>query len=285
MKIERYSDEAWKRYSVAAMPRGMVAPLHRFTASSLHRFNASSLQRFNTSAVHRLTASPRHGFTLLEMILATGIAALVLISISAVFFTALHLRDDAANMVAEAGPVDAAVTFIKRDLQCAVTPTNGASKVLSGSFRVGNNLNSLGQSDPVAIELYTATGALSDSQPWGDVQRVTYELKTPSDASSMGRDLYRSVVRNLLSLGMPDVTDQLMLRGVESVKFSCYDGTQWSDVWDTSDPTSTYTNLPSAVRVDIQMAGRADTGPIEIVVPIDSQSRTNMVLASSSGGN
>jgi len=31
--------------------------------------------------------------------------------------------------------------------------------------------------------------------------------------------------------------------------------------------------------VTIQMAGKADAQPVEIVVPIDSVSRTNMVLA------
>jgi hypothetical protein len=35
--------------------------------------------------------------------------------------------------------------------------------------------------------------------------------------------------------------------------------------------------------VDILMAGRSDLKPIEIVVPIDSQSRTNTVLTTSSG--
>ncbi len=215
------------------------------------------------------------------MILAIGIAAIVLIAVNAVFFTALHLRDDTANMVDEATPVDATVTFIKRDLQCAVTPTNGTTKIMSGGFRAGNGINSIGVSDPVAVEMFTASGASSDSAPWADIQRVTYELKTPTDASAIGRDLYRSVMRNLLALNTPDVTDQLMLSGVASVKFSCYDGAQWNDVWDTTDPTSINTNLPLAVKVDIQMAGRADTGPIEIVVPIDSVVRTNAVLTSS----
>ena len=213
------------------------------------------------------------------MILAIGIAAIVLIAVNMVFFTALHLRDATADMVDAATPVDSAVTFIKRDLQCAVTPTNGTSKILSGGFRVGNNINSLGVSDPVAIEMFTASGALGDSAPWADIQRVTYELKTPTSQSATGRDLYRSVVRNLLPLSTPDVTDQLMLSGVASLKFSCYDGAQWSETWDTTDPTAINTNLPMAVRVDIQMAGRADSGPIEIVVPIDSVSRTNAVLA------
>ncbi|MGA2246175.1 MAG: type II secretion system protein GspJ [Verrucomicrobiota bacterium] len=223
------------------------------------------------------------GFTLIEMILAIGIAAIVIIVVNAAFYSALRLRDDTSDMVDAASPVDAAVTFMKRDLECAVTPTNGTSKVLSGGFRVGTGLTSLGVSDPVAIEMFTATGALSESAPWGDIQRVTYELRTPADASAAGRDLYRSVLRNLLAIGTPEVTDQLMLNGVASLKFSCYDGMQWDDTWDTTDPTAIYTNLPTAVRVDIKMAGRSDMAPIEIVVPIDSQSRTNMVLTTTTG--
>ena len=217
------------------------------------------------------------------MILAISIAAMVLVVVNAAFFSALRLRDDTAAMVDAASPVDAAVLFLKRDLQCAVTPTNGTSKVLSGGFRAGNGLTSVGVSDPVAIEMFTATGALSNRDPWSDIQRVTYELRNPTVSSAVGRDLYRSVMRNLLAVATPDVTDQLMLSGVASLKFSCYDGTQWNDAWDTTDPTAINTNLPAAVRVDIQMAGRSDLGPIEIVVPIDSQSRTNMVLTASTG--
>jgi len=234
----------------------------------------------NSSCVMRHS---RGGFTLIEMVLAIGIAAIVLIVVNAAFFSSLHLRNVTADMVDAASPVDAAVAFLKRDLECAVTTTNGTSKILSGGFRVGTGLTSVGVSDPVAIEMYTATGALSDSEPWGDIQRVTYELKTPTVASATGRDLYRSVMRNLLAATTADVTEQLMLSGVASLKFSCYDGAQWNDTWDTTDPTAINTNLPAAVRVDIQMAGRADLGPIEIVVPIDSQPRTNAVLTAGTG--
>jgi hypothetical protein len=89
----------------------------------------------------------------------------------------------------------------------------------------------------------------------------------------------------LLAASTPDVTEQLMLSGVQSLKFSCFDGMQWNNTWDTTSSTAVNTNLPVAVRVDIQMAGRPDIQPIEVVVPIDSQSRTNMVLASPGTGS
>jgi type II secretion system protein J len=223
-------------------------------------------------------------FTLIEMVLAIGVASIVLISINTVLFAALRLREATAETVDAATPIDQAVTFLRRDLQCVVTPTNGTSKVLSGSFRAGN-VSSPGVPEPVAIEMFTATGALSANAPWADIQRVTYELKQPANRNAVGRDLYRSVVRNLLTLTTPDVQDQLMLSGVQDIKFTCYDGAVWQETWDTTGLTSTETNLPLAVRVDIQMAGKnaATAQPIELVVPIDAQMRTNTVLTATTG--
>jgi hypothetical protein len=82
-----------------------------------------------------------------------------------------------------------------------------------------------------------------------------------------------------LTITTPEVQDQLMLSGVQDIKFTCFDGAQWQDTWDTTGATSTYTNLPLAVRVNIQMSGGGvNAQPIELVVPIDAQARTNTVL-------
>ena len=215
-------------------------------------------------------------FTLVEMMLAIGIAAIVLVAINAVFFSALHLREVTQAAVDESTPVTQALTVLRRDLQCAVPPEpNG---VLTGDFKVGT-VTSIGMSLPVAVEMFTATGVLHDNEPWGDIQRVTYELKDPADHATPGKDLIRSVTRNLLSTAALDVEDQWLMSGIESIKFSCFDGTQWNDAWDTTDTTSLNTNLPVAVRVLIQMAGnpvgKTLPPPVELLVPIDSQSRTN----------
>lgn len=230
----------------------------------------------------KIEMNNRHAFTLIEMILAIGVAAIVLIAINTVLFAALRLRDATSDAVDAAAPLDQTATFLRRDLQCAMTPTNGTTKVLSGEFRVGS-VTSVGVSEPVAIEMFTATGALGANAPWAEIQRVTYELKPPAGRTAAGQDLVRSVARNLLSTTTPEVEDQLILSGVANIKFSCYDGSQWQDTWDTTGLTSVNTNLPLAVRVDIQMSGNNNAQPIEILVPIDSVSRTNMVLTSSTG--
>jgi type II secretion system protein J len=248
---------------------------------SLNRYNVESLQRHDAlshSTIQRFNDSTNSAFTLIEMILAIGVAAIVLAAANAVFFTALHLRNETSDMVDAASPLDQSLAVLRHDLQCAVTPK--ATGLLSGDFKIGN-VTSTGISDPVAAEIFTATGLLTSTKPWGDIQRVTYELKNSTGAS--GRDLYRSVTRNLLTTATPDVEDQLMIRGVDSVQFTAYDGMQWNNAWDTTDTTSANTNLPLAVRVDIQLTGNGkNSPPIEVLVPIDSQSRTNTTVASGS---
>jgi len=236
----------------------------------------SRLVRASRRQIVNRQSSIVNGFTLIEMILAVGVSAIVLVAINAVLFSALHLREVTQAAVDDATPLAQALTILRRDLQCAVPPEpNG---VLTGDFKAGN-VTSLGLNLPVAVEMFTATGALHENEPWGDVQRVTYELKDPATRTATGKDLIRSITRNLLCSTTLDIQDQPLLSGVESIKFSCFDGTQWLDAWDTTDTTTANTNLPVAVRVLIQMAGNNSDNtrpqPVQILVPIDSQSRTN----------
>lgn len=215
-------------------------------------------------------------FTLIEMILAVGITAIVLLSVSAILFTALHLRGATQDLVDAELPLDQTGTLLKRDLQCAMSPTTNG--IFTGDFKVGN-VSSPGIGQPVAIEMYTATGALSDKQPWGDVQKVTYELRNPVNPTQPGKDLVRSVTRNILATATVDVEDQWLMGGVADLRISCFDGNQWQQTWDTTNPTSSDTNLPQAVRVEIQLSGMNNGNnqmlPVQFLVPIDSESRTN----------
>jgi type II secretion system protein J len=219
----------------------------------------------------------RGGFTLVELMLVMAVCAIVLTAINGVFFGALRLREATIRAVDESEPAQLALTTMRNDLESAMSPTTNG--VMTGDFRVGD-ITSAGMNQNVSIELYTSTGALHDNEPWGDVQCVTYELRpSAGGAGNQGQDLVRSVTRNLLATITPVPEDQWMLGRVQSLTFDCYDGTQWRNSWDT---TASDTNLPIAVRVSIQLAGEGPGDPrarepIVLVVPIDSQSRTNQM--------
>ena len=216
-------------------------------------------------------------FTLIEAMLATGIMAMVLLAVNGVFFSALRLRDRTSAAVGNALPAQQATAILRRDLQCAMAPGG----TLAGDFKIGS-VSEANRSQAVAIEMYTATGALRANEPWADIQMVTYAMRTPAVRSSVGgNDLIRSVTRNLLYTTTPKADDRCLMSGLQDLRFSCYDGTQWLDAWDT---TNGNTNLPRAVRVRIRLAGAAATEPIELVVPIVSQSRTNQIQSAVTGG-
>ena len=68
----------------------------------------------------------RSGFTLIELILSIGAAALILIVANQALFTSLRLRDRVSDAVEASGPLELALDTLRHDLQGAVTPkTNG----------------------------------------------------------------------------------------------------------------------------------------------------------------
>src|ERR1044072_6815544 len=126
----------------------------------------ATFRRFNA-------ATSRNAFTLIELILASGVSAIVLIAINAVFFSALRLRNSTQETVEEATPIENAIIMMRRYLMCAVGPIPGG--IMTGNFKAGD-VSSVGIPDMVNLEVFTATGALSadPASPWGDIQRVTY---------------------------------------------------------------------------------------------------------------
>ena len=236
---------------------------------------------------HLPTRHARRGFTLMEMVLAVGVCFVVLSAATGVFFGAVRLRETTLQAVSESLPIQLALDVMERDLKGAMPPTtNGVysgmasgnlTGAFSGDFRAGS-LNSPGISHTVSLELYTTTGVLRDNQPWGDVQRVTYELQP----ARSGQNLVRSVTRNVLATVIPTPEDQVLLANVARLNIDCLDRDtgQWRNTWDT---TLGDTNLPVAVRVQVEMntpTAAAEQQPITLVVPLDMQVRTNQLPTS-----
>jgi type II secretion system protein J len=217
-------------------------------------------------------------FTLIEMLLAVAICAIVLVAINGVFATAVRLRDKTSEAVEETLPVNRAMEMMVRDLKGTVGPGG----YLAGDFRcgaqaMGATMGLSGEAGSAGLDFFTSTGALSDKAPWGDIQEVFYELKAPTDRNQTGMELVRCVNRNLLATTTQTPEIQSLLSKVQTLQFDCYDGTQWRNTWDNS---AGDTNLPVAVRIRIQLAAKqgettANQQPLEMLVPLISQTRTN----------
>jgi prepilin-type N-terminal cleavage/methylation domain-containing protein len=235
--------------------------------------------------------APRHNrtrtggiraFTLLELILAVAMMAIAMAAINGALFGAIRLRDHTLAAIEDALPVHQATTVIKRDLVSAMPPWGA----LSGWFKVGQ-ISAQGQGQPVSIEFHTSTGVLHAYEPWGDVQRVTYEVKDPiTGRRDQGKELVRSVTRNLMATITPTPVDQPLMTGVERVEILCFDGTAWQSTWDT---TVNNTNLPVAVRFRIfprppPGSRGGQSSPIEILAPIPTMSVSNLSLTTSTSG-
>lgn len=239
----------------------------------------------NASRLHPVAF--RRGFTLLEILLATGIFAIVLVAINTVFFAGLHLRKRTTEAVENALPMTRALGLLKQDLQNAVPPGG----TLSGFFRAGTaggltGASLLGGSSTTAalnasrlnlpasvrggtLDFYTTTGLLQEDLPWSEIQQVSYELVEPLDPEkSWGRDLVRVANRNLLTLVSHVPEFERLVSNVEAFELEFFDGGEWRVIWDT---TTTDTELPRAVRVRLLPAvdPARDSGrrePIEMVV-------------------
>ena len=148
-----------------------------------------------------------------------------------------------------------------------------------------------GQSSP---DFYTTTGLIDETSPWAEIQKVSYVLVDSTNRAAAGRDLIRAITRNLLPATLEEPpAQQWLMSGVQGLSFYYYDGTQWRDSWDSTVPDSVtgLTNtLPRAIKVQIQtapeQAGRAFSAmpaPIELVVPVVIQARTNKSQTTAGG--
>ena len=225
------------------------------------------------------------GFTLMEVLIAVVAFAIVLAAINGVYYGAIRLRNKTTTGLEQALPLEHATAIIKRDLANIVLPGG----TFSGALQTGSTSNRIvGQSSP---SFYTSRGLIDDTSPWGDVQRVSYLLLDSTNHAN-GKDLIRSVSRNLLPVLQDQPEQQWLMTGLQQMTFLFYDGSQWRDSWDSTTPdltTGLSNSLPKAVKVQIQLLpegtgrGRQREVPIELVVPITVQARTNQAQPTTGG--
>jgi len=235
----------------------------------------------------------QRGFTLLEVLLAVLVFAIVLAAIHTVFFSAFRLRKKTVDAIERSLPLQQTLAIIKRDLVNLVPPGGVLAGALQSTPTITTNATGASissmlnrQSSP---QFFTAVGIVDDNAPWGEIERVSYYLTSPTN-NTPGQDLFRSVARNLLPVMQDQTEDQFLLNGVEAINFKYFDGTSWQDTWDSTvvdTMTGLTNNLPIAIKVQLQLYNETPAlgtpAPVELVVPIPVLARTNAVAAITGG--
>lgn len=184
----------------------------------------------------------RGGFTLLELLVAAAMAAIL----AAAVFVSLQVAFRARRTATEAAQTTLAAQLtmetIGRDLQTALPPTG----ILAGSFLAGVSREAGDSADEV-ISFYHAAGATQAAPGTGDVELVAYASTGDQEA----KDLVRRVTRNLLSPMVPEPAEQAIGRNITGLTVRSFDGLTWWDVWDSTQQGDV---LPVAVEVSFELA-------------------------------
>jgi general secretion pathway protein J len=226
------------------------------------------------------------GFTLLELLIATAVAAIVLLAINTTFFGALRLHNTTHEKIDSDLTQQRALGIVRRDLAGLMLPTGGNGTVLAGPLQTTEFSSSPNDpaGDRVSADFYTNSGRIDGWNPFSEVQKIAYYL-APSTDGTNGKSLVRAITRNLLPVQETGPDDQqVILADVASAEIEFYDGTDWVRDWDSTG-TST---LPTAIKFRLVMArpgSNVETGgPIELVVPVFATTTTTQTEAAASGG-
>jgi type II secretion system protein J len=214
------------------------------------------------------------GFTLLELLLATAIGAIVLLVINVTFFAALRLHNTTHEKIDQDLVLQRALGIMRKDLAGIMVPGNPqattpklAGQLVSDGSGTANDMDAAGER--VSPDIYTSSGRIDGWTSFADVQMVSYYLASDPDGGPT-KSLVRVLTRNLLPATDPTTEDQTLLTGVTSAAMSFFDGSDWLDTWDST----TTSTLPTAIKFTLVMAPhdnvatRIDPGPIELIVPV-----------------
>lgn len=239
------------------------------------------LHHRRTAGAASLRHSGRGGFTLLELLLATAVGAIVLLVINATFFAALHLHNATHEKIDDDLVIQRALGIVRRDLAGIMIPANPQATTNTLSGQLTTEITSTNDLDNTAEritpDITTNSGKIDGWTPFAEVQMVSYYL-SPSANGGPTKDLVRLVTRNLLPATEATAQSQTLLTGVISAGISYFDGANWLDTWDST----TTSSLPTAIKFSVVIAprdfnqSRADPAPIELVVPVIVKTATTL---------
>ncbi len=192
-------------------------------------------------------------FTLLELLVATAMTAVLAGSLYATLHTAFKARDTATATVGQMRKAELAVELIRADIESAVVP----SGILAGAFLGEDGLDAAGRPADSLLLHCTADGG-ADTEGAGDIRMV--ELACQPAAEGEGMTLLRRLTLNLLATRVEQPAEEVLCSGVRSFDLKYFDGMDWQDSWDSGARDNV---LPLAVQTTLELLAEDGTSSDE----------------------
>ncbi len=257
------------------------------------------LDRRSLTADRGAVGARRRGFTLLELLVALAMVAIVSLSLFQSLRVAIRAKSTAEAAVAPGRSIEVAMDLIRSDIENVVPPnpnsavstdstaasTTTATAYIAGPFVGLDQKDDRGRDGDDLVLYSTSDGPTHDTGD-GDIRRI--ELMVITDSAN-DHVLVRRVAANLLSPQEPLTDDEVICRGVAGFNLRYYDGTEWSDFWDSSQDNN---ELPAAVEVTLDLDRKNADGTVDTKSPplhfvrifaVSSSSVVNDANATTSG--
>jgi prepilin-type N-terminal cleavage/methylation domain-containing protein len=204
-----------------------------------------------------MTRHPRNGFTLLEVILASAIALLLMWGLYVGMDVQLRQTDEGRTVVNQADLARNLLTRMSAELGGCLTPITASKATLIGAVTGLGNLDTAAgltptafnmglQGDATQVTVYVSTvpkvnveggdraSAEQQQQSASDIRRITYWLTNTGLAR---QEVSRVTADDDDSALPPNVVDEsryIFAEDVVGLTFQYFDGTTWTDTWDGS---------------------------------------------------
>lgn len=209
------------------------------------------------------------GFTLLELILAVTVTAIVSAALFSSMGAAFRARRQIEDHLSGKEAARSALATLRADLQC-VPPAGGR---IGGVF-IGEDDSGMMDADADTLTYVTANPALKTNQDLGDLRQVELRLLESKDDPDH-YVLTRLVTGNLLATTTPEPAVQVLARRVVSLNILYYDGGEWLNEWDSTLRDNT---LPLAVEVVLVIAPELSREPEDDDEKEDSYIKMSQVI-------
>ncbi|MFH1969904.1 MAG: prepilin-type N-terminal cleavage/methylation domain-containing protein [Verrucomicrobiota bacterium] len=193
----------------------------------------------------------RHALTLIELLVAMGIAVLLAAVVFAIYAGALRMLDSQSRWRAHAYPAAAALDALTLDLSSAVIPwgiTNSPfvlTPSLDGAFGIKLHFFTampMSAAPRNAAQVRDLSRSVRDARAYA-IREIYYTLSASNAAGTNG--LIRAWAAFRIGEAAGIASNRDIWGSVRAIRLEVFDGTQWTNTWGGG----TNASLPQAARM------------------------------------